>query len=34
MDEGFYTCYGFMGLVGEEWMLFATDKEYYEYLED
>lgn len=34
MDEGFYTSYGFMGLVGEEWMLFATDEEYYEYLED
>lgn len=30
--KGYYTSYGYMGFVNEKWMLFATDKEYYEYI--
>lgn len=30
--NGYYTDYGYMGYVGGEWMLFATEDEYYEYL--
>ena len=30
--EGYYTSYGYMGLVNGECMLFATDTDYYEYL--
>jgi len=33
MEENYVTAYGYMGLVDGEWMLFATDREYYEYLE-
>lgn len=32
--DGYYTDYGFMGLVNEECMLFATDTEYLEYVTD
>lgn len=32
--DGYYTDYGFMGLVHEEYMLFATDTEYLEYVTD
>ena len=31
---GYYTDYGFMGLVNGEYMLFATDTEYLEYVTD
>lgn len=31
---GYYTDYGFMGLVNGEYMLFATDTEYLEYVID
>lgn len=30
--EGYFTSYGYMGLVDGEWMLFATENDYYEYL--
>lgn len=30
--EGYFTSYGYMGLVNGEWMLFATENDYYEYL--
>lgn len=32
--SGYYTDYGYMGYVGGEWMLFATEDEYYEYLKE
>ena len=32
--DGYYTSYGYMGLVNGEYMLFATDTDYYEYLTD
>ena len=32
--EGYFTSYGYMGLVDREWMLFATENDYYEYLGD
>ena len=32
--DGYYTDYGFMGLVHAEYMLFATDTEYLEYVTD
>lgn len=31
---GYYTDYGYMGYVGGEWMLFATEDEYCEYLKE
>lgn len=31
---GYSVPYGFMGLVGERWILFATESDYHEYLED
>lgn len=31
---GYYTSYGYMGLVKDSWMLFATEDEYYEYLKE
>lgn len=34
MANGYYTSYGYMGLVGDGWILFATESEYYEYLDD
>jgi len=30
--DGYFTSYGYMGLVNGEWMLFATETDYYEYL--
>lgn len=30
--NGYFTPYGYMGLVNAKWMLFATETEYYEYL--
>lgn len=32
--DGYYTDYGFMGSVNGEYMLFATDTEYLEYVTD
>lgn len=32
--KGYYTTSGYMGLVGNEWILFATEEEYREYLQD
>lgn len=32
--DGYYTAYGFMGLVNGEYMLFATDTEYLEHVTD
>ena len=32
--DGYYTDYVFMGLVNGEYMLFATDTEYLEYVTD
>lgn len=32
--NGYFTDFGYMGLVNGEWMLFATEAEYYEYLEE
>ncbi len=32
--SGYLTDYGYMGLVGDAWMLFATEDEYYEYLKE
>lgn len=31
---GYYVSCGFMGRVGTRWMLFATETEYREYLEE
>lgn len=31
---GYSVPYGFIGLVGGRWMLFATESDYYESLED
>lgn len=31
---GYPVPYGYMGLIGECWMLFATESEYYEHWED
>lgn len=32
--QGYFTPFGYMGLVGERWMLFASYSEYCEYLQD
>lgn len=32
--KGYITSYGYMGLVGETWMLFATETEYREYIKE
>ena len=32
MMTGYYTDYGYFGLVGKRWILFATEDEYYEYI--
>lgn len=32
--SGYLTSYGYMGLVAGQWMLFATEAEYYEYIND
>lgn len=31
--DGYYTPFGFMGLVDGEYILFATDTDYYEYVD-
>ena len=31
---GYYTQQGFRGYVRGRWILFATEKEYYEYMKD
>jgi hypothetical protein len=31
--DGYYTPFGFMGLVDGEYVLFATDTDYYEYVD-
>lgn len=30
--KGYLTSYGYMGFVAGRWMLFATESDYYEYL--
>lgn len=30
--DGYYTSYGYMGRVNGKWMLFATEREYCDYL--
>lgn len=32
--DGYYTSFGYMGLVNDEYMLFVSDTEYYEYITD
>lgn len=32
--KGYITSTGYMGLVAGQWMLFASESDYYEYLED
>ena len=32
--KGYYVSCGYMGLVDNEWILFATEEEYHEYLRD
>ena len=32
--NGYCTDYGYMGLVGEDWMLFATEEEYCDYIKE
>lgn len=32
--KGYPTSYGYMGLIGEHYMLFATEEEYLEYLKE
>lgn len=34
MIKGFYVPFGYMGLVEGHYILFATEDEYYEYLEE
>lgn len=34
MGYGYLTPYGFKGLVDGRWMLFATESEYHEYLNE
>ena len=29
---GYYTDYGYMGFVDNKWILFVSEREYYEYL--
>ncbi len=31
---GYFTPYGYMGVVFGRWMLFATENEYYEYIKE
>lgn len=32
--EGFYTDFGYVGLVDGQWMLFATEEDYIEYVKE
>lgn len=32
--SGYITPYGYMGFVAGQWILFSTETEYYEYLND
>lgn len=32
--NGYLTSYGYMGLVAERWILFATEAEYYDYISE
>lgn len=32
--KGYMISYGYMGLVGEQWVLFATETEYREYIKE
>lgn len=32
--KGYYTSYGYKGYVSGRWMLFATEDEYFECMED
>jgi hypothetical protein len=32
--KGYIISYGYMGLVGKTWMLFATETEYQEYIKE
>lgn len=33
MEHGYFTDSGFMGLVHDEYRLFATEQDYYDYME-
>lgn len=30
--DGYYTSYGYMGLVAGRWILFVSETEYYDYI--
>lgn len=32
--RGYWTNYGYMGLVGDKWILFVNEQEYLEYILD
>lgn len=32
MLKGYYVPAGYMGWIGNSWMLFATEQDYYEYM--
>lgn len=34
MLKGYWTSYGYMGWVGDHWMMFVSDREYGEYMAD
>lgn len=34
MEYGYYTPYGYKGLINGEWILFVSDEEYYEYYKE
>lgn len=32
--KGYVTSYGYMGLIAGQWVLFANESDYYEYLKE
>lgn len=32
--RGYFTSYGYMGWVADQWILFATDSDYYDYIKE
>lgn len=32
--EGYFTSYGYMGLINGQWMLFASESDYLEYFDE
>lgn len=34
MPCGYFTNYGYMGLVGDTYVLFASEQDYYDYIEE